>query len=288
MRIIISNIGKSYGKTKIIEGFNCTINQGLYGVLGRNGAGKTTLFRMIAGLIKKTSGDIIFEVNGSCIKNKDIEKYIGYLPQEFGMYPEFTVLDIMEEISIIRGISKKRRKEEIEMLLDKVNMSEHKKKRFKDLSGGMKRRLGLAQAMMGNPKILIVDEPTAGVDPKERIYIRKILSEYAKDNIVLLSTHLVEDIEHICEELLIIEKGKLLFQGTVEDLILESSKYIGIKEFYTLEDFQNYTSENEIFTFKRESNRILAMVDASKSDAKACNISLEDAYMWMISKGEGK
>lgn len=284
MEIIIRNLDKSYGNTKVIDGISCTMTRGIYGVLGRNGAGKTTLFRMIAGLIKKSSGEILFMEGEKSLQAKNADNLIGYLPQDFGMYPDFTVLDIMEEISILRSIDKSARREEITQLLKKVNLFDHKNKKYKALSGGMKRRLGLAQAMIGNPKVLIVDEPTAGVDPKERIHIRKVLSEYAKENIVILSTHLVEDIEHTCEDLLIIEQGKLLYQGKIDDLLLKASQNLGIKEFATLNEFQDYSSKNNIFTFKRERNKIIATVLKSKADIKKNNINLEDAYMWAISE----
>lgn len=286
MEIIIRNLNKTYGKVKVANNISCKFNKGIYGILGRNGAGKTTLFRIISGLIKQTSGEILFMENGNQIKKKDIDGLIGYLPQDFGMYPDFTVLEIMEEISILRNISKLNRKKNINLLLEKVNLLDCKNKKYKELSGGMKRRLGLAQAMLGSPKILIVDEPTAGVDPKERIYIRKLLSEYAKENIVILSTHLIEDIEHICEELLIIEKGKLIYKGTIDNLLLEASNNLGIKEFHTLDEFQEYSVDNSVFTFRRECKKIIATVSKSKSDIKAFNVNLEDAYMWKISEGE--
>lgn len=288
MEIVIKNLEKEYGKIKVVDGVSCAMHKGIYGVLGRNGAGKTTLFRMITGLIKKTSGEILFIENGSYIKEKKIAELIGYLPQDFGMYPDFTVSDIMEEISILRNTTKSNRKDEINLLLEKVNLLEYKNKKYKELSGGMKRRLGLAQAMLGNPKVLIVDEPTAGVDPKERIYIRKLLSEYAKENIVILSTHLVEDIEHICEELLIIEQGKLIYQGKIDDLLLKASNNLGIKEFFTLDEFREYSCNNNVFTFRRECKKIIATVSKSNSDIKEFNVSLEDAYIWKISEGENQ
>ena len=286
MEIIISGLNKVYGKIKVIDDLNFSMNKGIYGVLGRNGAGKTTLFRMITGLIKPTSGEILFMEDGNYIEGKNRDDVIGYLPQDFGMYPDFTVFEIMEEISILNNIAKLNRQAEITMLLEKVNLLEYKNKKYGELSGGMKRRLGLAQSMIGIPKVLIVDEPTAGVDPKERIYIRKILSEYAKENIVILSTHLVEDIEHICEDLLIIEQGKLLYQGKIRDLILKTSKNLGIKEFCSLDEFQEYSCNNSIFTFKRECNKIIATVSKDEADIKEFDVSLEDAYMWKISEGE--
>lgn len=286
MYIEVRNISKSYRKSKVVNEVSCSIHKGMYGILGRNGAGKTTFFRILVGLIKPSSGEILFkDETGVIIKRKKSGNLIGYLPQEFGMYPDFTVMDIMEEISILRNIHKSERKIEICNLLKKVNLFEEKKKKFGELSGGMKRRLGLAQAMIGTPKILIVDEPTAGVDPKERIYIRKILSDYAKTNIVLLSTHVIEDIEHTCQELLILEKGELLYTGDIEDLLLEASNHLEVKEFCDLDTFQEYVDENIIFTFRREQNKIVSVIPRKNADRIEFNISLEDAYMWKINKG---
>lgn len=284
MNIELKNISKKYGKIDVVNRVNCSISNGVYGILGRNGAGKTTLFRMITGLIKPTSGDIIVKDNENIITGRKRDELIGYLPQDFGMYPNFKVTEVMEEIAILKNINKSTRKNKINSLLEKVNLLGEKKKKYCELSGGMKRRLGLAQAMLGTPRILIVDEPTAGVDPKERIYIRKILTEYAKNNIVILSTHLIEDIEHTCQELIILEKGNLLYSGQIDGLIQEASNYLGVKEFDNLDDFQEYSDKNTIFTFSRECNKIVTIVPKEYSDSKELNIKLEDAYMWKISK----
>lgn len=286
MNIKLDNISKKYGKFKAISDLNCSIGNGMYGIIGRNGAGKTTLFRMIVGLISPTSGKILYNDGNKNFENKEIQKFIGYLPQDFGMYPDFTVLEIMQELCILRKIDKKERNIEIENLLDKVNLLNEKSKKYKELSGGMKRRLGLAQAMIGYPKILIVDEPTAGVDPKERVQIRRLLSEYAANHTVLLSTHLIEDIEYTCEEILILEKGNLVYIGNINALLLEASNNLGIKEFVNLDDFQKYSSNNTIFTFKRECNKIVSVVPKNFSDNKEFHITLEDAYMWKIDIGE--
>lgn len=284
MNIEIRNLQKYYGKKIAIKDFNCNIDKGLYGILGRNGAGKTTLFRIIVDLIKPSSGDVIFYKNNKKIDKKDLYNHIGYLPQEYGMYPNFTVQEVMEEICILRNIKKQNRDTIITGLLDKVNLLKEKDKKYKALSGGMKRRLGLAQAMIGNPEILIVDEPTAGVDPKERIYIRKLLNEYSIDKSVILSTHTTEDIEYICQKVLILEEGNLVYDGTIDNLIKNASEELGIVRFSNLEDFQKFSDNNEVFTFRREYGELVAIVPLETSELPAKSLNLEDAYIWKINQ----
>ena len=216
--IEIKNLNKFYGKKQALYDVNLKIEQGMFGLLGRNGAGKTTLMKILATLLQKKSGQVT--VCGIPIENeKEIRKIIGYLPQEFSIYPTMNVYEAMDYLAILSGLGKQERKERIEMLLAQVNLTESKNKKVKALSGGMKRRLGIAQALLGNPKVLIVDEPTAGLDPEERIRFRNLLSETAEERIVILSTHIVGDIEATCENIAILDEGKVLYSGTVDDLL---------------------------------------------------------------------
>ena len=217
--IEIKELNKFYGKKKqALSDVNLTIEQGMFGLLGRNGAGETTLMKTLATLLQKQSGSI--SVCGIPIENaKEIRKIVGYLPQEFSMYPTMSVIEAMDYLGILSGIGTKERKEHIELLLKKVNLTEHKNKKVKALSGGMKRRLGIAQALLNDPKVLIVDEPTAGLDPEERIRFRNLLCDVAEERIVILSTHIVGDIEATCENLAILNEGSILYCGTVSDLL---------------------------------------------------------------------
>lgn len=192
--IEIKELNKFYGKKKqALSNVNLTIEQGMFALLGRNGAGKTTLMKTLATLLQKQSGSI--SVCGIPIENtRAIRKIVGYLPQDFSMYPTMCVMEVMDYLGILSGIGTKERKERIELLLEKVNLTEHKNKKVKALSGGMKRRLGIAQALLNDPKVLIVDEPTAGLDPEERIRFRNLLCDVAEERIVILSTHIVGDI----------------------------------------------------------------------------------------------
>ncbi|MDE5885695.1 MAG: ABC transporter ATP-binding protein [Oscillospiraceae bacterium] len=190
----------------------------MFGLLGRNGAGKTTLMKTLAGLHQKKDGSIT--VCGIPIENtKEIRSMTGYLPQEFSMYPNMTVYEALDYLGTLSGMTKSDQKTRIDMLLKKVNLTEHQHKKIKALSGGMKRRLGIAQALLHDPKVLIVDEPTAGLDPEERIRFRNLLTDAAEERIVILSTHIVGDIEASCEDIAIMNDGRILWQGTVSGLI---------------------------------------------------------------------
>lgn len=284
MQISITNVSKKYGNKYALNNFNATFEIGIYGVLGKNGAGKTTLFRCLTGLIQPTNGVIEYTMDGKIINNKKVLENIGYMPQEFGFYPYFKVYDILHQICIMRKIPKKERKEKIEKVLKKVNLLDKKHEKFSSLSGGMKRRLGLAQAIIGEPSFLIVDEPTAGVDPKERIYVRSILNEYAQNHVVLLSTHIIEDIEHICQKLVILDNGVVKYNGDINNLLNECSKHLSEISFSTLSEFQQYAKDNEVFTFRRKNNKILAVVNKGDSDLSIYEPTLEDAYMWVTEK----
>lgn len=217
-KIVIQNVDKFYGRKQALKDVSLTIDQGMFGLLGRNGAGKTTLMKTLATLHCKRNGSIT--VCGIPIENvKEIRRITGYLPQDFSMYPSMTVMESLDYLGVLSGMDNNLRKERCSLLLKRVNLTEHKNKKVKALSGGMKRRLGIAQALLHDPKVLIVDEPTAGLDPEERIRFRNLLCEVAEERIVILSTHIVGDIEATCEDIAIMNDGEILWQGTVFDLI---------------------------------------------------------------------
>lgn len=216
--IEIKHVSKCYGKKQALKDVSLTINQGMFGLLGRNGAGKTTLMKTLAALHRKSEGTI--SVCGVPIeKAKEIRSMTGYLPQDFSMYPNMTVLEALDYLGTLSGMTRAERAERIRLLVKKVNLTEHQHKKVKALSGGMKRRLGIAQALLHDPKVLIVDEPTAGLDPEERIRFRNLLTEAAEDRIVILSTHIVGDIEASCEDVAILNEGQILWKGTVSELL---------------------------------------------------------------------
>lgn len=216
--IIINNLSKSYGEKRALKNVSLEIGKGMFGLLGRNGAGKTTLMRILATLLNKSEGDITV-CGMSITEAKKIRKMIGYLPQDFSIYPNMKVYEAMDYLGVLSGLSKPLRADRINTLLKEVNLADCRNLKFKALSGGMKRRLGIAQALLHNPQVLIVDEPTAGLDPEERIRFRNLLCEAAGDRIVMLSTHIVEDIEKTCKKIAILNKGELLYNGTLKDFI---------------------------------------------------------------------
>ena len=213
------NLTKCFGDFKAVDDMNIRITNGVYGLLGVNGAGKTTLMRMICTLLTPTSGQILCD-------GKDIQKMegeyrnlLGYLPQEFGFYPEFTVKDYLLYIAGLKGIRPVVAKKRVKELLDQVGLSKAANKKMKKLSGGMKRRVGIAQAILNNPKILILDEPTAGLDPSERVRFRNLISELSEERIVILSTHIVSDVEYIANEIWLMKNGRLVQQGSLNDIL---------------------------------------------------------------------
>ncbi|MCH5139022.1 ABC transporter ATP-binding protein, partial [Clostridiaceae bacterium UIB06] len=211
-KVIIKNVTKKYGKFKAISNLNLEIKEGMFGLLGHNGAGKTTLMKLITTLSEPSSGKVI--VNGlDTIKNKmEIKNIIGFLPQEFSVYPDLTAYEFLDYIAKLNYIKdNKKRKKLIERILEKVNLSEAKDKKIGGFSGGMKRRIGIAQAIIKDPKVLIVDEPTAGLDPEERIRFRTMLVELSESKIVILSTHIVEDIAASCEQMAFLQNGRLRY-----------------------------------------------------------------------------
>lgn len=219
MELQMVNLTKCFGDFKAVDDMNIRITNGVYGLLGVNGAGKTTLMRMICTLLTPTSGQILCD-------GKDIQKMegeyrnlLGYLPQEFGFYPEFTVKDYLLYIAGLKGIRPVVAKKRVKELLDQVGLSKAANKKMKKLSGGMKRRVGIAQAILNNPKILILDEPTAGLDPSERVRFRNLISELSEERIVILSTHIVSDVEYIANEIWLMKNGRLVQQGSLNDIL---------------------------------------------------------------------
>lgn len=216
--IVISHLCQSYGNKEALVDVSLTIPRGMFGLLGRNGAGKTTLMKTLCTLLTPKMGEIT--VRGVPISQAgDIRAMTGYLPQEFSMYPSMTVREVLDYLGVLSGMEKPLRKRRIGELLEQVNLTGQAGKRVKALSGGMKRRLGIAQALLHDPQIIIADEPTAGLDPEERVRFRELFCELAKEKTVLLSTHIVSDIEEACENLAILDNGRLRYTGTVKELL---------------------------------------------------------------------
>lgn len=216
MELKLKNVTKEYKNKTAINDISLTLNSGVIGLLGANGAGKSTLMRMICGILTPTNGEINYD--DISVSDENYRNVLGYLPQDFGYYPDFTGMDFLMYMSALKGIDSKEAKRKSEELLKLVSLYENRKQKIKTYSGGMKQRLGIAQALLNDPEVIILDEPTAGLDPKERVKFRNIISELGKDNIVLLSTHIVSDIEKIADRIIVIKEGEVVFDGKEEEI----------------------------------------------------------------------
>ena len=216
MELKVDRLTKQYKNKIAVDRISFSLQKGVTGLLGANGAGKTTLMRMICGILTPTGGDISYD--GIDVSDEKFRNILGYLPQDFGYYPEFTGSDFLMYFSALKGLSKKDARVRTEELLEIVGLSDVAKKKIKTYSGGMKQRLGIAQALINRPEVLILDEPTAGLDPKERVKFRNVIEEIGKDNIVLLSTHIVSDIEHIADRIIMMKSGQIIWNGKISDV----------------------------------------------------------------------
>ncbi|MCI8529051.1 MAG: ABC transporter ATP-binding protein [Lachnospiraceae bacterium] len=282
MELQLENLTKQYASQIAVNNINATLTCGVYGLLGANGAGKTTLMRLICDIQSPTLGTVCY--NGLNIQEAG-ERYrniLGYLPQDFGYYPGFTAYSFLMYMSAIKGLSKAFAKERSLELLDEVGLLQVKDKKIKTFSGGMKQRLGIAQAMLNDPKILILDEPTAGLDPKERVRFRNLISTFSQNKIVLLSTHIVSDVEYIAGQILIMKKGKFILEGKPNEII---QKIAGnVWECQVPNGEVSILKERHIISNLRpEGNMtVLRMIDENKpmETAKSVTPNLEDLYLY--------
>ncbi len=228
MELCIDRLTKQYENKIAVDRISLQLTNGVYGLLGANGAGKTTFMRMLCGVLKPTSGTINF--NGFDVSSEEYRSELGYLPQDFGYYPEFSGLDFLLYMASLKGLKKAEAKRKAKQLLKLVSLSDVARKKISTYSGGMKQRLGIAQALLNDPKIIILDEPTAGLDPKERVRFRNLIKELGKNSIVLLSTHIVSDIEHIANTVLMMKAGQIIYNGSANEIV-------NLEEFY-LEEFK--------------------------------------------------
>lgn len=289
IKIEMEQVNQYYGKKHVLKDVNLTIEKGMFGLLGRNGAGKTTLMKILVTLLKKKSGHVTI-----CGVNLDetaqIRSLVGYLPQDFTMYPNMTVMQSLAYLGLLSGLSKETIQQKSEYLLGMVNLLEHKNKKVKALSGGMKRRLGIAQALLHDPKVIIVDEPTAGLDPEERIRFRNLLSEIAEERIVLLSTHIVGDIEATCQRVAILHDGRVVYNGTVSSLLQAAAGKV----------YQTLIPSRELEAFKKNyyvtsmliqgADVLVRFISEDQPNFKTQQVppNMEDAYMYYIEKGQGQ
>ncbi|WP_312476586.1 ABC transporter ATP-binding protein [Neobacillus sp.] len=284
MNLAIEHLTKKYGNNHAIEDFSCGFSNGVYGILGANGSGKTTLMRMLATVTTPTSGTI--HVNGKNIVDlgDDYRDMIGYLPQHIGLYKNFTAEKFLHYIAALKGLNKKAATLKIEELLELVNLKQVRKKKVGTFSGGMKQRIGIAQALLNDPKILIVDEPTAGLDPKERIRFRNLLSSISGERIVLLSTHIVSDIEFIAKEVLILKNGRLLHKRNPQELLDEIAEKVWVVKAAESE-IPRYQELFKVGNIVRSDGGVELRIisdDRPSPAATVTNPNLEDLYLYFF------
>jgi ABC-2 type transport system ATP-binding protein len=286
MKINISNLSKVYrGSVTAISDMNIEIESGMFGLLGPNGAGKTTLMKILATLEPATSGTVTVGNYKLGKDDQSIRGILGYLPQEFGVYKKLTAEEYLDYIALMKGIDDgKQRKQEIAELLEKVNLTDKRKKKIGTYSGGMKQRIGIAQALLGDPKLIIVDEPTAGLDPEERLRFRNLLSELSVDRIVLLSTHIVADIESSCRKLGIMKKGRIVFHGTQEELLNKVKDRVWTGTV-TDDELNTVKERHRVISTKRLLNEQEVRVIADEppfAGAEQVKAGMEDGYMMVM------
>ena len=310
MELILKNLKKTYGNVKALKGINYTFTPGVYGILGSNGAGKSTMINLITDNVKrdKNGGEILFcDDNSDTAEAVDILKlgskfrsFIGYMPQQQGYYADFTPKAFLKYMADIKGVKKKEIvdnngsksyisvNEQIDKLLEIVNLTDAAYKRIGGFSGGMKQRVLLAQALLGNPKILILDEPTAGLDPKERIHIRNYIAKLSKDRIILFATHVVSDIECIADKVILLKEGQIIEAGSPVQLIDKVYGKVG-EINCQLEDVDNLQKKYRVGNIRQRRNglalRIVGDTLPEMADACSNDIDLEDVYLYYFWEG---
>lgn len=281
--IEMKQLSKNFGKKQALSNVNLTIKQGMFGLLGPNGAGKTTLMKVLTTLLKKSSGEVT--VCGVPIENsRQVRSMIGYLPQDFFMYSNMSAYEALDYLAVLSGMEKKERRKKVPETLEKVNLEHQQKVKVKAMSGGMRRRLGIAQAIIHDPKVIVVDEPTAGLDPEERVRFRNLLCEIARDRIVILSTHIVGDIEATCGDIAVLNEGKILFRGTVSELLhmVEGRVYKAEVSTMELPMIKDTFLVTGILTNGSASTIKIVSEEPPMKDAVLCSGDVEDAYMYLM------
>lgn len=286
MRLTLENISKLYGDTIALEHINLTLEHGIYGLLGPNGAGKTTLMRVMADLLVPSTGRVLLDGQDISVMGAAFRKKLGYLPQDFGVYPNFTAEQFLLYIARLKGLSKFEAKQQTDKLLRLVGLEDKSRKKLKGFSGGQRQRVGIAQALLGDPEILILDEPTAGLDPEERIRFRGIISNLSQQKTVLLSTHIVSDLEAVANEVILLQKGNVLAMKKPHELLKQLNGHVWIISVPTSEETvltNEYACSNVMHTDGRSVIRVLS---ERKPHPGATLIApnMEDMYLYYFGK----
>lgn len=286
MELRLDRLTKEYGSKIAVDDFSYSMHEGVYGLLGANGAGKTTLMRMICDIQTPTRGEVICDNYNIREMGEEYRNLLGYLPQDFGYYPNFTAEKFLLYMSSLKGLDKRFAKERTEELLELVDLYPVRRKKIRTFSGGMKQRLGIAQALLNNPKILILDEPTAGLDPKERVRFRNLISSISKDKIVLLSTHIVSDVEYIAGHILVMKEGKIICQGAPEEIEQEVAGFVW--EIHVPSgEADRYVDRYNVGNLRNEGGMtVLRIISETSPGKEAYTVApnLEDLYLYYFAE----
>lgn len=284
MELSVDRLTKHYGRKIAVDCVSAVLKPGVYGLLGENGAGKTTLMRMLCAILESTSGEVFLDGREIVSMGAEYRDILGYLPQDFGYYPNYTAREFLLYMAALKGIPRDMAKKRAGELLEVVGLNDVGTKKMKTFSGGMKQRVGIAQALLNYPKLLILDEPTAGLDPKERVRFRNLISDYADGRIVILSTHIVSDIEAIADEVLLMKKGKLVSQGTVSELTKEAEGKVWELTVSPAEA-KSWQDKAAVANLRHEGERVVLRILADEKPAEgavSCEATLEDLYLYFM------
>lgn len=282
MELSVDRLTKHYGRKIAVDCVSTVFKPGVYGLLGANGAGKTTLMRMLCAILESTSGEVLLDGREVVAMGADYRDLLGYLPQNFGYYPNYTAKEFLLYIAALKGIPRGEARKRTGELLNAVGLDEAASEKLKTFSGGMKQRAGIAQALLNHPKILVLDEPTAGLDPKERVRFRNMISDYAKDRIVILSTHIVSDIEAIADEVLLLRKGKLISSGTVSELTKRAEGKVWELAVDPAKA-KHWQNKAAVVNLRHEDGKVVLRIlsdDRPSEEAVPCETTLEDIYLY--------
>lgn len=283
-KLEIKNLTKIYGKKRANNGITVTLENGVYGLLGPNGAGKTTLMKQITTLIKPDKGEILY--NGKDIFNMD-DKYrniIGYLPQEFGVYKNFTAKQFLQYVGALKGMSGKNLNFKVNELLELVGLYDVRNKSIGKFSGGMKRRVGIAQVLLNDPKIIVLDEPTAGLDPQERTRFRNLIAKISRDKIIILSTHIISDIESVAKETIMVKEGKLIMKGTHREILSDMNNKVYNIRVNNEEEINRIQEKYKVISIQSDVDstilRVVSDTMPKELNVESTSARFEDIYMF--------
>jgi len=282
MVLSLDRLTKTFGNKVAVDHLSVEMQAGVYGLLGANGAGKTTLMRMICAILEPSSGEVLLDGKDVSDMGADYRDLLGYLPQDFGYYPNYSAKDNLQYISVLKGIPRQEAERKIKDLLETVGLSDVSKKKIRTYSGGMKQRLGIAQALLNDPQILILDEPTAGLDPKERVRFRNLISSLANDRIVILSTHIVSDIEAIADRVFVMKQGQFVSQGSIRELVEEVQGHVWEMAIDPNET-EKWEAQTTVANLRREDHRTVLRIiseDSPATGAVQIPATLEDLYLY--------